>query len=254
MQTQLTRVDIETADGVADAILARPPGSGGAKFPGVLVYMDAFGLRPQLEDMAARLASAGYVVLVPNVFYRRGRAPVVELGDLKDPDARHGVFGKLRPIMQALTPARAMSDADAYLAYLTARDEIRDGAVGVVGYCMGGALALRTAAHAPDRVAAVASFHGGRLASDRPDSPHLQLHRITAEIYVGHADNDASMDPAQQRRLADALDAADATCQTELYDGAAHGFTMADTAVYDAAAAERHWERLLDLFSRTLST
>ena len=250
MRTQTTAIDIPTADGVADAILITPVEGG--PHPGVLLYMDAFGLRPRLEAMAGQLAGQGYAVLVPNVFYRSGRTPVVELGDLTVPETRSAAFEKLGPVMQVLTPDRAMRDADAYLAFLGTDERVHDGPVGTVGYCMGGALALRTAAHAPDRVAAVASFHGGRLATDRPDSAHLLVGRITAEVYIGHADNDGSMPPEQQERLAKALSEGGVRHRTELYEGATHGFTMADTAAYDAAATERHWDRLTDLFARTL--
>lgn len=239
-----------TGDGAADAIVAAP--TEGGPYPGVLVYMDAFGLRPRLEEMAARLAGEGYVVLVPNVFYRAGRAPLVDLEGLDQSESRGRIFGALRPIMQAHTPALAMRDADAYLAYLAAHPQVANGPVGTVGYCMGGALALRTAAHFPGRVAAAASFHGGRLATDQPDSPHALADRIEAEVYVGHADNDASITPEQQQVLAESLTSAGVQFVSEVYEGAAHGFTMADTAAYDEQAEARHWERLLDLFRRTL--
>lgn len=250
MTAQISALDVPTPDGSADAILAAPEGAG--PHPGVVMYMDAFGLRPRLEEMAARVAREGFVVLVPNVFYRDGRAPVVELGDLSDPQGRKAAFEKLMPIMQHLRPDAFARDAEAYVAALLDDARVADGPVGAVGYCMGGALALRTAAQVPDKVAAVASFHGGRLATDQPDSPHLLLGRVEAEVYVGHADHDASMPPEQQERLEEALTAAGLRHRTELSDGAAHGFTMADTAVYDEAATERHWDRLLDLFARTL--
>jgi carboxymethylenebutenolidase len=250
MQTQTTYVDVKTPDGVADAILAAPADSG--TFPGVLLYMDAFGLRTRLEEMAGRLAAEGYVVLVPNVFYRHGRAPVVDLPDLTRPENRAGIFDRLGPIMREHTSDLAMRDAQAYLAFLAEDDRVGNGPVGTVGYCMGGALALRTAAQSPDRVAAVASFHGGRLATDDPESPHHLVDRVRAEVYVAHADNDGSMPPEQQQRLSEALTSAGVTHRAELYDGAAHGFTMSDTPVYDEAATERHWERLTDLFRRNL--
>lgn len=250
MRTETTYVDVKTQDGVADAILAAP--TEGGPFPGVLLYMDAFGLRARLEEMADHLAGEGYVVLVPNVFYRHGRAPVVDLGDLSRPENRAGVFERLGPVMRALTPDLAMRDAQAYLTFLADDDRVGAGPVGTVGYCMGGALALRTAAQAPDRVAAVASFHGGRLATDDPGSPHRVVDRVRAEVYVAHADNDGSMPPDQQQRLSEALTAAGVTHRAELYDGAAHGFTMSDTPVYDEAATQRHWERLTDLFRRNL--
>ncbi|HET8599078.1 MAG TPA: dienelactone hydrolase family protein [Segeticoccus sp.] len=249
MAAQATTVDVPTSDGVADAVFAAP--DDGSPHPGVLLYTDAFGLRPQIEQMCARLAEAGYAVLAPNVFYRSGRAPVVELGDLKD-GGRSGVFGKLRPHMNALTPPLAMRDADAYLDYLAKDDRVSEGPVGTVGYCMGGALALRTAAHAPARVAAVASFHGGRLATDAEDSPHRGFGSIQAEVYIAHADKDGSMTPEMQRTVAEALGAAGVHHTVELYRGATHGFTMADTAAHDARAEQRHWDALLDLFGRTL--
>jgi carboxymethylenebutenolidase len=216
--------------------------------------MDAFGLRPRLEEMAGRIAEEGYVVLVPNVFYRQGRAPLLDLSDLKDPDARGRIFGVLRPWMAQLTPERAMSDAEGYLDFLTGPHSpaVSDRPVGVTGYCMGGALALRTAAHRPDQVAAVAAFHPARLATDAPDSPHLLVDRLQAEVYVASADHDPGMPPEQQSRLDDALTTARVRHLCEQYDGAAHGFTMSDTAVYDEAATERHWKALLGLLARNL--
>jgi carboxymethylenebutenolidase len=250
MSAHTSTVDIPTPDGVADGILAVPDGEG--PWPGVLVYMDAFGPRPRLEEMAARVASEGYVVVVPNVFYRHGRAPVVDLPDLSVPENRSAIFEKLGPIMQTLTPELAMRDAAAYLEFLAGDDRVATGPVGTVGYCMGGALALRTAARFPDRVAAVASYHGGRLATDAADSPHREFGAIRAEVYIAHADNDGSMPPEQQQLVAQTLDEAGVGYRAEQYDGAPHGFTMADTAMYDAAATERHWDTLLDLFARTL--
>lgn len=247
---QTTTVEIPTSDGTADAVFAVPDDD--SPHPGVLLYMDAFGLRPQIEQMCARLAGEGYAVLAPNVFHRGGRAPVVDLGDLKHAEGRKGLFAKLRPHMSALTPERAVSDADAYLDFLARSDRVSDGPVGTVGYCMGGALALRTAAHAPERVAAAASFHGGRLATDDEDSPHRGFGAITGEVYIAHADKDASMPPEMQQRVADALAQVGVRHRVERYDGATHGFTMADTAAHDAEAEQRHWAALLDLLGRAL--
>lgn len=243
-------VDVPTPDGVADAILTVPSDEG--RHPGVLLYMDAFGLRPRLEEMARRIASEGYVVLMPNVFYRSGRAPVVDLGDLSRPENRATIFEKLGPLMAALTPELAMHDAAAYLDFLATDERVSAGPVGTVGYCMGGALALRTAALAPDRVGAVASFHAGRLATDAPDSPHRSFGSIRGEVYIAHADNDGSMPPEQQDLVERTLTEAGVTHRVELYAGAAHGFTMADSAAYDEAATERHWENLLPLLARAL--
>src|SRR6476659_9744643 len=147
MPVRTSTVEIRTADGTADAFLATPGDDG--LHPAVLFYMDAFGPRPRLEEMACRIAGEGYVVLVPNVFYRRGPAPLIDTSDLMDPEARAAKFVVLMPMLQELTPARAMSDADAYLGYLRGLDQVAEGPVGTTGYCMGGALALRTAAHRP---------------------------------------------------------------------------------------------------------
>lgn len=245
---QGTTVDILTEDGTADAYLVHPV--DGEPRPAVLLYQDAFGLRPHLRSMADRLAEAGYTVLVPNLFYRHGRAPVFELPEFIDPAARPEIFEKIVPVMQSLTPELAMRDADAYLRWLAARPEVADGPVAITGYCMGARLALRTAGAYPDRVAAAAGFHGGGLATDAPDSPHLAAEHITAEVYFGHADEDASMPPEQMERLDAALTAAGVRHTCEVYSGARHGYTQADTSAYDTEAAERHWAALLDLLKR----
>ncbi|SCY05407.1 carboxymethylenebutenolidase [Streptomyces sp. 136MFCol5.1] len=245
-----TSVDIPTQDGTADAYLTHP--DDGAPHPAVLLYMDAYGIRPHLKKMADRVARAGYTVLVPNVFYRQGRAPVVELPDVIDSARRPEIFERLGPIITSLTPDLAMRDADAYLRRLTACPLTTDGPVGIAGYCMGAGLALRTAGTYPERVAAVAGFHGGRLATDSPDSPHLLADRITAEVYFGHADQDPSLPPEQINRLDEALTAGGVRHRCEVYTGAHHGFTQADTAAYDSTADKRHWTALLALLDRTL--
>ncbi|WP_399881347.1 dienelactone hydrolase family protein [Streptomyces sp. BBFR51] len=246
---QTSVVDIPTDDGTADAYLAHP--GDGSPHPAVLLHMDAFGLRPRLRAMADRLAGAGYTVLVPNVFYRSGRAPVVELPEFIDPKERPEIFQRLGPIMRSLTPDRAMRDADAYLQWLAGAPQAADGPVAVTGYCMGAALALRTAGTYPDRVAAVAGFHGGNLATGDPDSPHLVAGHITAEVYFAHADRDPGMPAEQQERLVAALTEAGVRHRCEVYAGAHHGYTQADTAAYDPEATERHWTALLDLLKRT---
>ncbi|RYU15248.1 dienelactone hydrolase family protein [Nocardioides iriomotensis] len=242
-------VDVSTPDGTADAILVTADGPG--PHPGVLLYMDAFGPRPRLAEMAGRMAEQGYTVLVPNVFHRHGRAPLLDLSGLADPDQRHALFGTLGPWIRELTPTMLASDNAAYLDHLLALDDVT-GPVGVVGYCFGGAAALRSAAQRPEDVAAVAAFHPARLATDDPDSPHLLADRFRAEVYVGSADQDPGMPPEMQQRLDDALTAAGVEHTCEQYDGALHGWTMADTHVYDEAATERHWDALLGLFARRL--
>jgi carboxymethylenebutenolidase len=242
-------VDIPTQDGTADAYLVHP--GDGVPRPAVLLYMDAFGLRPHLRSMADRLAAAGYTVLAPNVFYRHGRAPVVELPEFIDPAARPEIFESIGPIIRELTPDLAMRDAAAYLDWLAASPFTADGPVALTGYCLGARLAVLTAGTYPDRVAAAAGFHGGRLATDTPDSPHLVAEHITAELYFGHADQDPSLPEEQIKRLDEALTAAGVRHRSEVYTGAHHGYTQADTAGYDSAADERQWEALLALLGRT---
>ncbi|MFI1720861.1 dienelactone hydrolase family protein [Streptomyces sp. NPDC020489] len=246
---QGTAVDIPTEDGVADAYLAHP--GDGLPRPGVLLYQDAFGLRPHLRSMADRLAGAGYTVLVPNLFYRHGRAPVFELPEFIDTDTRPDLWDAIVPVMQSLTPELAMRDAGACLAWLAGSPLVTDGPVGLTGYCMGARLSLLTAGTYPDRVAAAAGFHGGRLATDAPDSPHRVAEHVTAELYFGHADEDPSLPPEQIRLLEDTLTEAGVRHRCEVYPGAHHGFTQADTAAYHREGDERHWAALLDLLKRT---
>lgn len=244
-----TTVDITTVDGVADAYLVRPDEEG--SFPGVLLYMDAFGLRPRLAEMAARIAAQGYVVLVPNLLYRGGPAPLVDLAGLAEPERRNEIIGQLMPRVMALNTESITSDTAAYLDALAGQDGVAAGPVAVVGYCMGGTNALRAIEAFPDRIAAVASFHGGRLATDAPDSPHLRVGQITGELYFGHADQDHSMTADQIKTLEAALDEAGVTYRSEVYAGAPHGFTMSDTPAYQEAGERRHWTNLFALLERT---
>ncbi|MGW5310770.1 dienelactone hydrolase family protein [Nocardia thailandica] len=241
---------VPTADGVADAFLAHP--GDGAPHPAVLVFGDAFGPRPVVRAYAERLAGLGYVVLVPNALYRAGAAPVVELPDFIDTDRRDEIFARLRPLLTALTPDLVVRDAAAYLRLLADSPLTTGGPVGLTGYCMGVRLALHTAAAHPDRVAAVAGFHGGRLATDEATSPHTVVDRIRAEVYLGHADTDPGLPPEQIDRLDAAFRAAGTTFRTEVYAGAGHGFTQPDTDVYDEKADDRHWRELTGLLARTL--
>jgi len=243
-------VDISTEDGVADAYLSRPDGRDGPH-PGVLFIMDAFGLRPRIEEMVDRIAARGFVVLAPNVLYRAGRASNMEIPDLQDPAQRDPFFARLRPAMAELTPERIVSDGAAYLGYL---GEIASEPCAITGYCLGGRLGWRIAAAYPERVAALAAFHSGGLVSDEEDSPHLSAGAISAELYFGFADNDQSMPPEHIARLEQALADAGARYRSELYEGAAHGYTMSDTAAYDEAAAERHFTELFALLDRTIGS
>ncbi|MGP3975653.1 dienelactone hydrolase family protein [Streptomyces sp. 8N114] len=244
-------VDIPTPDGTADAYAACPREDG--RYPGVLLYMDIIGLRPVIKAMVTELASHGYYVLAPNVFYRHGRAPVVEVPDLSRTEEREAFLGQVFPMMESHTAEKAVRDAGAYLDFLARQPQVRDGKAGVTGYCLGGMLALRTAAAHPERVGAVGSFHAGHLVTDAPDSPHRVVGQITARLHLGHAENDASMTPDEVATLNKALNEAGVDYTSEIYPGTAHGFTMADTAAFNPAALERHWDRLLSLLSGTLS-
>ncbi len=245
-------VDIQTPDGVADAYVAHP--DDGAAHPGVIVYQDAFGLRPALREVADRIAASGYTVLAPNAFYRAGRAPLFDLPDPIDPKSRPEIFEKIRPLMQGLTLDVVKSDSGAYLDWLASSELVADGPVGLTGYCMGGRLVLFTAASHPDRVAAGGCFHTGGLVTDSPDSAHLLLEPITAELFLGYADNDQSATPEQIETFDKALDAAGITHTTEVYEGAVHGYTQADTEAYNAEASERHFRDLVALLDRTLGS
>ncbi|MFJ3308918.1 dienelactone hydrolase family protein [Streptomyces sp. NPDC086549] len=246
---QAAAVDIPTEDGTADAYLVHP--GDGRPRPAVLFYQDAYGLRPHLRAMADRLAGAGYTVLVPNVFYRHGRAPVVDLPEFIDTAADPTIWERVGPIVQSLTPELAERDAGAYLRWLADSPLVADGPVALTGYCMGARLVLLVAGGYPDRVAAAAGFHGGRLATEGPDSPHLVAGHVTAELYFGHADQDPSMPAEQIELLEDTLTAAGVRHRCEVYPGARHGYTQADTSAYDREADERHWAALLDLLNRT---
>ena len=240
-------IDIETPDGVADAYLTEPDDAG--RHPGVLFLMDAFGLRPRIEEMADRIAERGYVVLAPNVFYRAGRSPVIPLPDFTDEGARGAFFGKVRPLMEALTPERVAADGAAYLDELARH---ADEPFAITGYCLGVRLGLRIAAAHADRVAALGGFHGGGLVTDDLQSPHRSAGLLRAELYLGHADNDGSNSPEQIAALDAALDEAGVRHTTEVYEGAAHGYTMSDTPAYNEQAAERHFEALSGLLNSAL--
>ncbi|WP_435603742.1 dienelactone hydrolase family protein [Streptomyces sp. bgisy130] len=235
---------IPTPDGRADAFAAFP--DDGERHPGVLMYPDGFGIRPVLTEMARELAGYGYYVLVPNFLYRHGPAPVIELPEYIGEEARPAVFAQLMPLIEAHTAERTLRDADAYLSFLTTRPEVSAGPVAVTGYCIGGLLAMRTAAAHPGQVAAVAAFHGP-VGADGPDS----LSEITAQVHLGHAASDLT--PEALGELNQALDAAGVDHTSEIYPGTVHGFTMSDTDAFDPAALRLHWDRLLPLLGCTLA-
>jgi carboxymethylenebutenolidase len=248
-ETTSATINVKTAEGAADSYLARP--DDGRAYPGVLLLIDAFGLRPQIEAMADRIAAAGYVVLAPNVFYRAGRAPVVSLDGLDDPDRRGDVIGRVMPLVKELSTARIVADAAAYLGRL--QEEADGEAVAISGYCMGGRLGWQIAAAYPDQVAALGCFHTGGLATDDEESPHLSAGELEAELYLGFADNDRSATPEQIATVEGALRGAGKEFRAEVYADAEHGYTMADTPAYDEAAAERAYEELSALLSRSVA-
>ncbi|MER7895572.1 dienelactone hydrolase family protein [Streptomyces sp. NPDC096046] len=237
---------IPSEDGLADAFAVLP--DHGGRHPGVLMYTDGFGIRPVLREMAGELAGHGYYVLVPHLFYRHGPAPVITLPEHIGEEARPAIMARLMPLIQEHTTERVLRDADAYLDFLTAQPEVSAGPVAVTGYCIGGLLAMRTAAAHPGLVAAVASFHGPVIV-DGPDSLHLS--QLTARVHLGHAETD--MTPETLGELNHALDAAGVDHTSEIYPGTVHGFTMSDTDAFNPSALQRHWDRLLPLLDRTLA-
>ena len=238
-------ISIETQDGTAAAGLFLPDQT--TSRAGVILYMDAFGPRPALDRMAERLAREGYAVLVPDLFYRFGDyGPFDAKTAFSDERTRGALMGMIRGTTQDMT----RRDTAAFIAALT--DAGVTGRIGTVGYCMGGGRAITAAAAYPDRIAAAASFHGGHLAGDAPDSPHLHAHTIKGRVYLGSAGVDGSFPPEQSARLAEALRRAEIDHVIENYVGMAHGWAVSDHSVYDERGAERHWTRLLTLFEETL--
>jgi carboxymethylenebutenolidase len=232
-----TRIEIRTEDGVAPAFEY-----GAEGLPHVLLLMDGIGMRPAMHEIAARIADAGYRVLMPDLFYRLGEYTAPDPAVLfSDPAVRAAWWGR-----HATTNIAALvRDIGTYL------DHIGAAKVGVTGYCMGGRLALMTAATYPDRIAAAAAYHPGGLVSDAQDSPHLQFGRIRARVYIGAASEDATFTDEQRQTVEETLAAAGVDHVVELYQ-ARHGWVPSDTPVHDEAAAARHWETLLGLFDRTL--
>ena len=237
-----TDVTITTPDGTADCYFVHPS-SGTA--PGVLVWPDIFGLRPGFRQMGKRLAESGYSVLVVNPFYRAKKAPVAEAGGATP-------IQELMPLARALNETTHMTDAKAFIAWLDAQKSVaKNKKIGTQGYCMGGPIAFRTAAAAPERVGAVASFHGGGLVTDAPNSPHLQASKTKAQFLIAIAENDDKRLPNDKTVLKDTFAAANMQAEIEVY-GAAHGWCPPDSRVYNEALAEKAWSRLLALYGKAL--
>lgn len=238
-------INIRTNDGECPSHVVTP--TRGGQCPAVIFYMDAGGIRPAAIAMAQQLADAGYVVLLPDLFYRYGA-----YGPLVPAEVFAGDFRAiLGPLMATTGNAKAAGDTAAFLAYLDTRADVAGAKVGAVGFCMGGGMALVAAGTYPDRFGAVATFHGGNLATDAPDSPHRFASALQAEVYVAAAENDGSYPPDMADRFETALSRAGVRYRAETYP-AAHGWMKPDFPVYDRAAAEHGWAELLALFARRL--
>src|ERR1700694_1489605 len=247
-----TDVQVRTPSGSCDAALVHPKGDG--RWPAVILFVDAFGLRPAMRDMAKRLAADGYTVLVPNPYYRSTKPPGIDPGfDFTNPADR----AKLEALRAPLTTDAVMQDATAYAKFLDAQSSVdKKAKMGVFGYCMGGPMTMQAAAALPERISAGASFHGGGLVTDKPDSPHLLVPKMKAQYYFGIAENDDERQPDAKTKLDEAFRAAHLPAKIEVYAGTLHGWCVKDMPlqngkpIYNEAAAERAWSELVALFKR----
>lgn len=239
-----SEVNVATPDGTADCYFVHPEGG---QAPGVLVWPDIFGLRPAFRQMGKRLAQSGYSVLVVNPFYRTKKAPTANAGAATP-------INEVRPLAQSLNESTNMTDAKAFISWLDQQPSVaKNRKIGTQGYCMGGPMTFRTAAAVPDRVGAVASFHGGGLVTDKPNSPHLQAATSKAQFLVAIAENDDARSPNDKTILKDTFAKANLIAEIEVYSGAAHGWCPPDSQVYNEPQAEKAWSRLLVLYGKALA-
>jgi carboxymethylenebutenolidase len=239
-----SEVNVTTPDGAADCYFAHPA-SGTA--PGVLMWPDIFGLRPAFRQMGKRLAESGYSVLVVNPFYRVKKAPTADAGAPTP-------IEQVRPLAQGLNETTQMTDAKAFIEWLDRQSPVaKNRKIGTQGYCMGGPIAFRTAAAVPDRVGAVASFHGGGLVTDKPNSPHLQAAKTKAQFLIAIAANDDARSPNEKNVLKETFEKANLPAEIEVYADAAHGWCPPDSKVYNEQKAEKAWSRLLVLYGKALA-
>ena len=251
-----TDVEIKTPDGTCDAAFIHPKTGS---HPGVLIWPDAFGLRPSMREMAKRVAAEGYSVLVPNPFYRVSKAPFTDASNFNFQNPAD--MAKLQPLMASVNaPGNAEKDAVAYVAFLDAQKEVNKAKkIGTQGYCMGGPLVVKTAAAIPNRIGAGASFHGGGLVTDKPDSPHLLALKIKARMYFGIASNDDMRQPDAKDKLKEAFAAAKVPAEIELYPKALHGWCVPDmpaqngAPIYNKPDAEHAWGKLVALYKTALA-
>lgn len=243
-----TNVEIRTKDGLCRASVFRPGGPG--PWPGVIMYMDAPGYRPALFEIGERLASHGYVVLLPDLFYRAGPyEPIHAKTHFSDPARRAAWFAQY---FHLASRSNVREDTAAFLDFLAEQKDVAQPKVGTTGYCMGGGHSLTAAGTYPDRVAAAASYHGGHLATADADSPHLLAPRMKAKVYIAGAVEDATFPDDMKARLEEALSAAKVDHRIETYEGAHHGWVPSDTAAHQPKGAERHWQTLIELFDGVL--
>lgn len=248
LEITATDVNVTTPDGLADCFFVHP---AKGKHPGVIIWPDIRGLRPAFRMMATRLAESGYAVLCVNPFYRSAKSPVVAEGEsFGDPEVR----ARIMPYYQATATAETnQSDAKAFVAFLDAQEAVDvTRKIGTTGYCMGGPIVLRTAAAVPDRIGAGATFHGGGLVTDQPDSPHLLIPEMDAAFLIAIAENDDGKEPGAKEVLRDNYDVMGLEAEIEVYEGTLHGWCPPDSQVYNEEQAERAWARLLALFDRAL--
>ncbi len=236
-------LEIPTPDGNADGFLYYPEGEG--RSPGLIFFTDIGGVRPAQQQMAKRIAAEGYAVLMPNIFYRTSRTPVFDF-------AEERTKKRLAELSEPLTPEAIDRDASAYVDFLSKQEVVKSGGMGVVGHCFSGAMALRIAALRPDKIAAVALFHAGRLFTDSPTSPHLLLPKIKAQLYFGHAVEDRGMPAESIKKLEHALQIWGGKYKSETYEGAYHSWTTPDSPVYNLDQAERAFQQLKNLLANSL--
>jgi carboxymethylenebutenolidase len=250
-----TGVEIKTPDGICDAVFIHPPTGS---YAGVLVWPDALGLRPSMRDIGKRIAAEGYSVLVPNLFYRTAKAPVFDTSFSFQNQADMKKLAEVRAPLSS--PGAAEKDGVAYIAFLDSQKEVNKAKkIGTQGYCMGGPLVVKTAAAVPNRIGAGASFHGGGLVTDKPDSPHLLAPKIKARMYFGIAANDDARQPDAKDKLREAFAAANVPAEIEVYPGTLHGWCVPDMPlqndkpVYSKPDAERAWAKLVALYKLALA-
>jgi carboxymethylenebutenolidase len=240
-------IEIQTADGTSEGVLYRPEGEG--RWPGVIFLTDIGGIRPATREMARRIAAEGYCALMPNVFFRTGRPPLFDFPRVLGEER---TMKRIAELSAPFTPEVMERDAFDYVEFLAAQDSVGEGAMGVVGHCFTGPMAMRAAAARPDRIAAAASFHGVRLFTDSPTSPHLSLPRIKARLYFAHAVKDNTMPEEAIEKLERALEAWGGEYESETYEDAYHGWTALDSPVHNPPQADRAFRKLTELFGDTL--